>query len=163
LHLILTTKKIKNIMGLFSFIKNAGAKVFGIGKTTEETNIDKAAALVKSIEKYGFGVRDLNIELDGDVAKVWGEVDAQETKEKVVLAIGNTEGVASVDDKMTVVEQKAEAQFYTVVSGDSLSKIAKQYYGDPMKYPVIFEANKPMLEDVDLIYPGQVLRIPNLD
>jgi nucleoid-associated protein YgaU len=150
-------------MGLFSFIKNAGAKVFGIGKTTEETNIDKAAALVKSIEKYGFGVRDLNIELDGDVAKVWGEVDAQETKEKVVLAIGNTEGVASVDDKMTVVEQKAEAQFYTVVSGDSLSKIAKQYYGDPMKYPVIFEANKPMLEDVDLIYPGQVLRIPNLD
>ena len=53
-----------------------------------------------------------------------------------------------------------EAQFHTVVSGDSLSKIAKHFYGDPMKYPVIFEANKPMLADPDKIYPGQVLRIP---
>ena len=56
-----------------------------------------------------------------------------------------------------------EAVFYTVVSGDSLSKIAKAHYGDPMKYPVIFEANKPMLTDPDKIYPGQVLRIPPIE
>jgi len=56
-----------------------------------------------------------------------------------------------------------EAKFYTVVSGDSLSKIAKEYYGNAMKYPVIFEANKPMLSHPDKIYPGQVLRIPPQD
>lgn len=150
-------------MGLFSFIKNAGAKVFGIGKTTEETAAEKASALVNSIEKYGFNVRDLNIEIDGETAKVWGEADSQETKEKVVLAVGNTENISAVDDKMTVIVAKPESRFHTVVSGDTLSKIAKEVYGDPMKYPVIFEANKPMLEHPDKIYPGQVLRIPNLD
>lgn len=149
-------------MGLFSFIKNAGAKVFGIGKTTEETAAEKASALVNQVEKYGFNVRDLNIEIEGETAKVWGEVDSQETKEKVVLAVGNVEGIESVDDKMTVIEVKAEAKFYTVVKGDSLSKIAKEFYGDAMKYPAIFEANKPMLTDPDLIYPGQMLRIPEL-
>jgi nucleoid-associated protein YgaU len=150
-------------MGLFSFIKNAGAKVFGIGKTTEEVATDKATKLQESVEKYGFKVRDLNIEVVEDTAKVWGEADTQAEKEKVVLVLGNTEGIATVEDNITVIEQKPEAVFYTVVSGDSLSKIAKEQYGDAMKYPVIFEANKPMLKDVDLIYPGQVLRIPALD
>lgn len=150
-------------MGLFSFIKNAGAKVFGIGKSTEEEAADKASKLFEAVDRLGFEVRDLNIEVDGDTAKVWGEADSQETREKVVLVLGNTEGIASVDDRMTVAVEEPQAQFHTVVSGDSLSKIAKHYYGDAMKYPVIFEANKPMLKSPDLIYPGQVLRIPALD
>ena len=150
-------------MGLFSFIKNAGAKIFGIGKTTEEEALDKANKLVNSVESLGFEVRDLNVEVHDDVATVWGEADSQETREKVILVLGNTEGIASVDDRMTVAVEEPQAQFHTVVSGDSLSKIAKEYYGDAMKYPVIFEANKPMLKSPDLIYPGQVLRIPALD
>ena len=150
-------------MGLFSFIKNAGAKVFGIGKTTAEEATDKAYALADAVEKLGFEVRDMNVEVEGDTAIVWGEADSQETREKVVLVLGNTEGIANVDDRMTVAIEEPQAQFHTVVSGDSLSKIAKNYYGDAMKYPVIFEANKPMLKSPDLIYPGQVLRIPALD
>ncbi len=150
-------------MGLFSFIKNAGAKVFGIGKTTEEERADKANMLAGAVEKLGFEVRDLNIEVEDDTAIVWGEANSQETREKVVLVLGNTEGIANVDDRMTVAVEEPQAQFHTVVSGDSLSKIAKNYYGDAMKYPVIFEANKPMLKSPDLIYPGQVLRIPALD
>ena len=149
-------------MGLFSFIKNAGAKVFGIGKTTEEEEADKGNALVTSVEKLGFEVRDINVEVNEDTATIWGEADSQETREKVVLVLGNTEGIASVDDRMTVAIEEPQARFYTVVSGDSLSKIAKEVYGDAMKYPVIFEANKPMLKSPDLIYPGQVLRIPAL-
>jgi nucleoid-associated protein YgaU len=47
-----------------------------------------------------------------------------------------------------------------VKSGDTLSAIAKQFYGDAGRYSAIFEANKPMLKDPDEIYPGQVLRIP---
>ena len=50
--------------------------------------------------------------------------------------------------------------FYTVQKGDTLSKIAKDQYGNANKYQQIFEANKPMLKDPDKIYPGQVLRIP---
>ena len=150
-------------MGLFSFIKNAGAKVFGIGKTTDEEAMDKANALSNAVETLGFEVRDLNVEVEGDTAIVWGEAESQETREKVVLVLGNTEGIANVDDRMTVAIEAPQAQFHTVISGDSLSKIAKKYYSDAMKYPVIFEANKPMLKSPDLIYPGQVLRIPALD
>ena len=79
-----------------------------------------------------------------------------------MLCCGNVTGVAAVDDQMQVDVPAASAQFHTVVSGDNLSKISKQYYGDPNKYPQIFEANKPMLSSPDRIYPGQVLRIPVL-
>ena len=55
---------------------------------------------------------------------------------------------------MSVDQSAPEAQFYTVVSGDTLSKISKQFYGDANKYKQIFEANKPMLKSPDKIYPG---------
>ena len=154
-------------MGLFSFIKNAGAKVFGIGKTTAEeaaeANAKKATQLSTAVEKLGFEVTDLNVEVTDDTATVWGEAADQATREKVVLVLGNTAGIASVDDRMSVAIEEPVAQFHTVVSGDTLGKIAKKYYGNAMKYPVIFEANKPMLSHPDKIYPGQVLRIPALD
>jgi len=157
-------------MGLFSFIKNAGAKVFGIEKTAKEKAVEaavveseKAARLVNAVETLGLEILDLNIEFVDDTAIIWGEAASQVTKEKVVLVVGNTNGVASVDDRITVAVNAQEAQFYTVVSGDSLSKIAKKFYGNAMKYPIIFEANKPMLSHPDRIYPGQVVRIPSLD
>ena len=154
-------------MGLFSFIKNAGAKIFGKSAASEietaEMAKEKANKLVGAVETLGFNVLDLNIEVEGDNATVYGQADSQETKEKVVLVVGNTEGIATVDDRMIVVEPKPEAQFHTVVKGEFLSKIAKKYYGDANKYPIIFEANKPMLTHPDKIYPGQVLRIPVLE
>ncbi len=151
-------------MGLFSFIKNAGAKVFGIGKTTEEEASEKAVKLVSAVDALGFDVTDLDVEIDGENAIVYGEAADQATREKVVLVVGNTAGIASVDDRMTTAaEEEAPAQFHAVVSGDTLGKIAKKYYGNAMKYPVIFEANKPMLSHPDKIYVGQVLRIPALD
>ncbi|HHC80672.1 MAG TPA: peptidoglycan-binding protein LysM [Flavobacteriia bacterium] len=154
-------------MGLFSFIKNAGAKVFGIGKTTAEeateAAAEKANKLVNAVEALGFAVVDLDITVVDDLATVYGEAENQATREKVVLVVGNTEGIASVDDRMTTAVQEPEAQFHTVVRGDTLGKIAKTYYGNAMKYPVIFEANKPMLTHPDKIYPGQVLRIPALE
>ncbi|WP_299709841.1 peptidoglycan-binding protein LysM [uncultured Tenacibaculum sp.] len=154
-------------MGLFSFIKNAGAKVFGIGKTTEEEATDKANRLIDAVNALELSVADLAISVEDDKATVTGEAVDLATKEKVVLVVGNTEGIATVEDNMTVaeVEEIAEeemAQFHTVVSGDTLGKIAKTFYGDAMKYPVIFEANTPMLKHPDKIYPGQVLRIPPL-
>lgn len=149
-------------MGLFSFIKNAGAKIFGIGKSTEEEATEKANKLINAVKTLGFEVIDLNIEISDDTASVMGEADSQETREKVVLVVGNTNGIATVNDQMTVAIEEPQAQFHTVARGEYLSKIAKKYYGDAMKYPVIFEANKPMLTHPDKIYPGQVLRIPIL-
>jgi len=165
-------------MGLFSFIKDAGAKVFGIGKTTAEENAEEAAKaaaaelkaeeaaarrLEETINDLDLKVEGLKIHIDDDKATISGAAYDQATKEKVVLVVGNSSGIATVDDQMTVENSEPEAQFHTVVSGDTLGKIAKKYYGNAMKYPVIFEANKPMLKDPDLIYPGQVLRIPHLD
>ncbi len=153
-------------MGLFSFIKDAGAKIFGIGKTTAEEVAEKELKLVNVIETLDFKVADLQVKLNDDVATITGEAESQSIREKVVLVVGNTEGIATVDDQMTVAPVEVEepvAQFHTVVKGDSLSKIAKKFYGNAMKYPVIFEANKPMLAHPDKIYPGQVLRIPQLD
>lgn len=154
-------------MGIFSFIKNAGAKVFGIGKTKEEENAEKSSQLRNAINALELEVADLSIEVDDDSVKLWGEAPDLATKEKVVLVVGNTNGVASVEDNLTVaevevVEEAAMAKFHTVERGDTLGKIAKEYYGNAMKYPVIFEANKPMLTHPDKIYPGQVLRIPPL-
>ena len=160
-------------MGLFSFIKDAGAKIFG-GKTSAERAAEAAAAekaaeaeaarkLEETINDLQLQVEDLSVHIDDDKATITGAAYDQATKEKVVLVVGNSSGIATVDDQMTVENVEPEAQFHTVVSGDTLGKIAKKFYGNAMKYPVIFEANKPMLKDPDLIYPGQVLRIPHLD
>jgi len=54
----------------------------------------------------------------------------------------------------------AGGQTYTVVKGDSLSKIAKRYYGDAQQWRRIYEANKDEIKNPDLIYPGQTFRIP---
>ena len=144
-------------MGLVDFVMNAGAKLFGGGGPSPE---EKAAVIQNSIVKLGLEVENLKVEVKDDVAIVAGKTTSQEIREKVVLAAGNIEGIARVDDRIDVEKPEPEAKYYTVAKGDSLSKIAKEFYGDAMKYPAIFEANKPMLKDPDLIYPGQVLRIP---
>jgi nucleoid-associated protein YgaU len=161
-------------MGLFSFIKDAGEKLLGIGDTKaaeqELASADKIAnankvaadAIKAYVAKMGLEAENLEIGFDGKTAavSVAGVVDTQEMKEKILLCCGNIKGVVSVEDNMTVTHVEPDAQFHTVVSGDSLSKIAKQFYGDANAYMKIFEANKPMLSHPDNIYPGQMLRIP---
>ncbi|HEX3129612.1 MAG TPA: peptidoglycan-binding protein LysM [Thermoanaerobaculia bacterium] len=120
----------------------------------------KAAALAKVVQDMGFKVDELGVRVDDDKVTLTGQARTQEDREKIVLLVGNHEGIGSVDDKMTVAQAAPEAVFYVVEKGDTLSKIAKHYYGDANKYHQIFEANKPMLEDPDKIYPGQRLRIP---
>jgi len=165
-------------MGLFSFIKDAGSKVFGIGKTIAE---EKAEAALEDVERIvaqnerasqrlinvvvslGLEVENLCVSIDGDTATVHGTAKNQATREKVILVIGNTVGIAGVEDEIEVGVAEPVAIFHTVERGYTLSNIAKKVYGNAMKYPIIFEANKPMLTHPDKIYPGQVLRIPALD
>lgn len=152
-------------MGLFTFIKNAGKKLFG--KKEDEAPIEekaelKAKTLLEHVQFLGLPFKSLTIILKEDTVFLEGTVEKQVDSEKIVLAVGNVEGVEAVDNNMTVEIPAPEAKYHTVISGDWLSKIAEKYYGDATKYNVIFEANKPMLNDPDEIYPGQVLRIPIL-
>ncbi|MEL7159728.1 MAG: peptidoglycan-binding protein LysM [Bacteroidota bacterium] len=148
-------------MGLISFLRDKGRQIFGKKEQeqTAEVKLSKTDQLRAEIQRLGLNVNDLQLELCEQVI-VNGTAADTATAERVVLALGNIEGVGSVDNQLHVLNPEPEAVFYTVESGDSLSKIAKAQYGDPMKYQQIFEANRPMLKDVDEIYPGQVLRIP---
>ena len=76
------------------------------------------------------------------------------------MAAGNVQHVSTVVDHISVVAPEPESRMYTVKSGDTLSKISKEMYGDANQYQKIFEANQPLLKDVNKIYVGQVLRIP---
>jgi len=184
-------------MGLFSFIASAGAKLFGGKKPSEIPNL--SSIIAQHVGSVGLPMKHLHYWLEGETMVVSGWVDDKPTKEKVVLAVGNVEGVDKVEDRIVVgppparpvvaaapvlaeapatqappaeavptkEELAKEAEWtsknYTVVKGDTLGKIAKEFYGNAAKYPLIFEANKPMLSDPDKIYPGQMLRIPPMD
>jgi nucleoid-associated protein YgaU len=164
-------------MSLVSFLKEAGERLFGgapaktaaaaeSGPTVAENvgalNDTAARAIEKYIAAQGLSASGLNVVFDGASATVTvsGEAPDQATREKIVLCCGNVQGVAQVHDEMTVAVGGDKSTFRTVKSGDTLSRIAKDAYGDANAYMKIFEANKPMLKDPDKIYPGQVLRIP---
>ena len=143
-------------MGIFKFVMDKGKELLGQDQ-------EPAEAIKKEVEDLGLGDDlggDFRVMVEGDKVKLEGQAPSQEVKEKVILAAGNVKGVAEVHDEMQV---DGGAVFYEVKSGDTLSKIAKEHYGDAMKYMKIFEANQPMLQDPDKIYPGQVLRIPPLE
>jgi len=154
-------------MGLLSFIKEAGEKLFGSGEAkAAEAATDANASAAKAIKDYigamKLSAENLDVAFDASTGTVTvsGLANDQETREKIALCCGNVSGVVKVVDNMTVKNPLPEAKFYTVVRGDTLSKIAKEHYGNANAYMQIFEANKPMLTHPDKIYPGQVLRIP---
>ena len=150
--------------GLVNFYKNIGRKIGSMTLPQQQPKEDDerrmSADIVKLVDAMGFMVDDLAIRVKGDNVIVAGIADNQEIREKLVLLVGNIEGISGVDDRLQVRRAGPEATFYEVKPGDTLSKIAKQHYGDANKYNLIFEANRPMLKDPDEIYPGLLLRIP---
>jgi len=144
-------------MGIYKFMKDAGDKA--AKQAADKAREDE---INKAFKRFGFGT-PFKVQVEDEVVHIKGEAPDQETKEKVILAAGNVAGIGEVREEIDAGDKKDEATFHTVEKGDSLSMIAKKVYGDAMKYPVIFEANKPMLTDPDLIYPGQVLRCPPLE
>ena len=162
-------------MSLISFVKEAGEKLFGRGQAqaamaeakSDPTKIAAANAaagdaILDYIKAQNLSATGLTVTFDGTSAtvSVYGVAPDQATKEKIALCAGNVAGVSAVNNMMSVDQSAPEATYYTVVAGDNLSKISKANYGDPNKYMTIFEANRPMLQHPDKIYPGQVLRIP---
>ena len=149
---------------MFDFAKDAGQALRNaIGGGKDDVS---AQELAETLRAKGVTIENGRISIQGDTATINGVADSQAEKEKAILILGNTKGIARVNDQIQVkagetVQQVGQAsRFYQVKSGDTLSKIAKDVYGDANQYPQIFEANRPMLKDPDEIYPGQMLRIP---
>lgn len=165
-------------MSLISFLRDAGEKLFNAPKSTAGAaapaapaaapdiaalNATASQAIQRYIAAQGLQADGLDVKYDGatQTVTVSGIAPDQATKEKIVLCCGNVSSVAKVDDLLTVASGgEEESKYHEVKSGDTLSKIAKEEYGDANAYMRIFEANKPMLSNPDKIYPGQKLRIP---
>lgn len=142
---------------------DVGKKIFG----SEDADTDKTTHIHDEINALEVPAQ-VSVNIEGDTVTLEGNAADQASKEKVILAAGNIEGVSSVQDNILVPEpeagqespEAAQPNFVTVQSGDTLWKIAEQAYGDGNQYNKIFEANKPMLKSADAIYVGQTLRIP---
>ena len=141
-------------MGLFDFFKDMGEKIFG--------SEDEAAEKIKeNIEASNPGIQDLNVAYHDGVVELTGTADNAEAMEKAVLMAGNVKGVSEVKaDGVSAPPQPAQVEYYIIQKGDSLSAIAKRYYGNAKDYPRIFDANREVIKNADLIYPGQKIRIP---
>jgi nucleoid-associated protein YgaU len=143
-------------MGLFDFAADFGKKLFG--------NDDDPSDKIKAhIESDNPGVRNLGVAYDNGKVVLSGEADSAEVVEKTVLIAGNVQGVTEVSAENINAPDPSPGQrveYYVIQKGDTLSKIARQYLGNAMDYPKIFEANREVIKDPDLIYPGQKIRIP---
>lgn len=146
-------------MGAFDFLKDVGASIFGGGK-------DEAEEITTLLTTdLGDKLSNLKVEFEKGIVTLFGQCDSHASKEKAVLLAGNIKGVEKVDDTYLTApapEPEEKTEFYTVKKGDYLSKIAKNLYGNANKYNLIFEANREVIKDPDLIYPGQQLRIPKI-
>lgn len=141
-------------MGFFAFAHNIGKKLFG----SEEEAPEK----IKShIEEDNPGIKNLEISVTEGVVELSGEAESAEAVEKAVLMAGNVKGVREVRfDGLSAPPATEKVEYYEIVSGDTLSAIAKRYYGKASEYPRIFEANREIIKDPDLIFVGQKIRIP---
>lgn len=141
-------------MGLLDFASNLGKKLFGNDK-------DAAEKIQHHIEETNPGVSGLDVKFKDGAVSLSGKAASAEAMEKAVLMAGNVNGVSKVViDDLDSPSPSRDIEYYTIVKGDTLSGIAKRFYGDAMKYPKIFEANREVVKDPDLIYPGQKIRIP---
>ena len=161
-------------MGIFSFAKDIGDKIFHRNKPADsaapadtqqaapaEPSAQEIANLLLARIQQNATINNLSVNYNGDTdtVEISGSAPTQADREKAILAAGNVQNVSSVNDSITVDSPEPESRMYTVKSGESLSKIAQEMYGNG-DYMKIFEANKPLLSDPNKIYPGQMLRIP---
>lgn len=148
-------------MSILSFVSDIGHKLIS-GKE------DPAATIKSAIEADNPGIENLGVEFENGFVTLNGNAGSAEAVEKAILIAGNIQGVGRVVSNIVVpgVENPGDpqttgtAEYYTIKSGDTLSAIAKHYYGDASKYPKIFEANREVIKNPDKIFVGQVIRIP---
>jgi nucleoid-associated protein YgaU len=162
-------------MGIFDSIKNA----FGKGEAEADVTVPPS----KLLRDAGLDPSGLTFAFGTGSITVSGEIADESQRRRILDVLSGIGGIKTVNDEMVVPEpvavptpapeppvvvlESAEAdgdgnQTYTVVSGDTLWKIAERMYGNGSHYMKIFEANTDVLEHPDRIFPGQKLVIPEL-
>ncbi|MCB1850120.1 MAG: peptidoglycan-binding protein LysM [Gammaproteobacteria bacterium] len=141
-------------MGLFDFVRNVGNKLFN--------RDDEAAEKIREhIEADNPGIQDIQVAFDDGVVSISGAAQSPEAMEKAVLMAGNIKGVSEVKaEGVKVPQSDVKVEYYVIQSGDTLSALAKRYYGNAKEYPKIFDANREVIKDPDKIFVGQKIRIP---
>jgi nucleoid-associated protein YgaU len=148
--------------------------IFDKDKNKDASGAPSGDQLAKLRHKYdpvirlmhSTGVQVQTVDLDGGKLRLRAQAPSNEMKNKIwdqIKAVDPT--YSDLNAEITVgagagASAGTAGGTYTVQKGDTLSKISKQYYGDPNKYNRIFEANRDQLKDPDKIFPGQVLKIP---
>ena len=141
-------------MGLLDFAAEIGKKLFG-------DDDDAGDKIREHIEEDNPGVEGLSVSVEDGVAKVSGKAKDQSAFEKAILMAGNVFGVSEVQaDELEAPAMEQKVEYYEIKSGDTLWAIASEFLGNGAKYTEIFEANREVIKDPDLIYPGQKIRIP---
>ncbi len=148
-------------MGWMDFASDMGRKLFG-------DDDDPAAKIQEHLDEDNPGVSDLKVEFEGGVAKLTGDASDPAAAQKAVLMAGNVEGVERVDvSGLTGLDAAGgaeggggEPKTYVIAKGDTLWAIASEHYGDGNKYHDIVAANKEVIKNADLIFPGQKILIP---
>jgi len=153
-------------MGLFDFARDVGRRIF-------DTDAEAADNIKEMIQMKSTPVKNLDVDYDDGTVTLCGECHSQADREQIILMTGNVQGVEKVvADELTApappppppeapAAPEERVEYYEIKRGDSLSLIAKHYYGDPMQYPRIYEANRAVIgDDPDKIFPGQKIRIP---
>ncbi len=165
-------------MSVYSFIKEVGDKIFGVEKEeaekpTEDTGNsrekaqkenEKAVAVLKNkIQEWKLEIRDFDLKIEEDIVFVSGAVDKQETREKIILATGNCEGIAKVEESIKVNKPVRESFFHTIDRQENLKSIAEAHYNDESKAGFLLKANAPMLNNIKKPETGFVIRIPKFE
>ena len=144
-------------MGFFDFFKDAGKKLLGKG--------DDNANVKNEIDAHSstMPIEGLEVVVDGDTVILKGSAKSAADRAKAALIAGNIEGISKVDADGISLEDTSEIidMYYEIQKGDTLWKVATIYYQDGSRYPEIVEANQEVIKNADLIYPGQMIRIPN--
>lgn len=146
-------------MGLFDFAKDVGRQLF-------DTDAEAADSIKQHLELKLSGIKNVTVEFDDGVATICGNCVNEATRDTAVLIAGDVKGVKKVvADGLKFPPPKPEApkekfELYEIVSGDTLGKIAKRFYGNASQYTRIHAANKELIPDANKIYPGQKIKIP---
>ena len=145
-------------MSWLSFAKGIGHSLFGAGDDPKEE-------VQKYLDEKNPGIEGLEVHVEGTKVVLKGNAKDSAAVEKGALLAGNLEGIEQVDvSSLTVSSDEKNSvgfsAFYTIESGDTLSAISKKLLGDANRYVDIFEANREVIGDPDLIFPGQKIRIP---
>ncbi len=151
-------------MGLLDFVMEIGHHLFSRGD-------EKAAEKIRThLLADNPGIVGLTVSYENGFVTLGGSAQTWESVEKAILLAGNIQGVGRVISNIGVAEIASHApqelggsatiRYYEIRPGDTLSHIARQFYGDGAQYPKIFEANREVIKDPNTIFVGQKIRIP---